>query len=152
MTFEARDNAAKVVPARHRLAQGSTIRQSTKTRGGRKTASQKQKWDQQVGLFLVNRSPSPNFPADRPLTAELLKFSKTLDESKKISPALKRSPSAPILAEKKSPLKKRTEKPEGCSLLNPTMLKRHAMSVDNPSYNPQQVIFFLLKTSKPSGP
>ncbi|XP_003489663.2 uncharacterized protein LOC100741224 [Bombus impatiens] len=139
MTFEARDNAAKVVPARFRFNQTSTIKNTRNQRNRRSTSSQTTKWDHQLGVFKVNRSPSPSIHevSRKQLTAEFLQFSKELSE-KQTGHSIKKSPSAPTLIEKKSP-RKRTPKYAGCALLNPELLQRHALSVDNPSYSPHQV-------------
>lgn len=141
MTFEARDSAAKVVPARYRFNQASTLRSSKNQRQNRRsTSSQTTKWDHQLGLFRVNRSPSPSTheASRKQLTAEFMQFSKDLRD-KGVAHAIKKSPSAPTLIDKKSP-RRRSPKYAGCSLLNPELLQRHAVSVDNPSYSPHQVI------------
>lgn len=137
MTFEARDSAAKVVPARYRFNQSSTLRGSKTQRNRRSTSSQTTKWDHQLGLFRVNRSPSPSTHevSRKQLTAEFMQFSKNLQE-KGVAHSIKKSPSAPTLVDKKSP-RRRSPKYAGCSLLNPELLQRHALSVDNPSYSPQ---------------
>lgn len=137
MTFEARDSAAKVVPARYRFNQASTLRGSKSQRSRRSTSSQTTKWDHQLGLFRVNRSPSPSTHevSRKQLTAEFMQFSKDLQE-KGVAHSMKKSPSAPTLIDKKSP-RRRSPKYAGCSLLNPELLQRHALSVDNPSYSPQ---------------
>lgn len=139
MTFEARDSAAKVVPARYRFNQTSTIRSTKSQRNRRSTSSQTTKWDHQLGLFRVNRSPSPSTHevSRKQLTAEFMQFSKDLQE-KGVAHSIKKSPSAPTLIDKKSP-RRRSPKYAGCSLLNPELLQRHALSVDNPSYSPHQV-------------
>lgn len=142
MTFEARDSAAKVVPARYRFNQASTLKTTNKSQRNRKsTSSQTSKWDHQLGLFRTNRSPSPSLrdSARRQQTQEFMQFSKTLNE-KVVTSAIKKSPSAPSLVAKKSPSRRRAPKfASGCALLNPDLLRRHAVSVDNPGYNPQQV-------------
>ncbi|XP_076755203.1 uncharacterized protein LOC143425987 [Xylocopa sonorina] len=139
MTFEARDNAAKVVPARFRFNQTSTIKNPRNQRNRRSTSSQTTKWDHQLGVFRVNRSPSPSVHevSRKQLTAEFMQFSKELND-KQAGHSIKKSPSAPTLIDKKSP-RKRTSKYAGCALLNPELLQRHALSVDNPSYSPHQV-------------
>ncbi|XP_076680199.1 uncharacterized protein LOC143375197 [Andrena cerasifolii] len=138
MTFEARDNAAKVVPARFRFPQASTIKNIRNQRNRRSTSSQTTKWDHQLGVFRVNRSPSPSAheASRKQLTAEFMQFSKDLN-AKEAAHSIKKSPSAPTLIDKKSP-RKRTPKYTGCALLNPELLQRHALSVDNPSYSPHQ--------------
>lgn len=139
MTFEARDSAAKVVPARYRFNQASTLKGAKSQRNRRSTSSQTTKWDHQLGLFRVNRSPSPSTHevSRKQLTAEFMQFSKDLRE-KGVAHSIKKSPSAPTLVDKKSP-RRRSPKYAGCSLLNPELLQRHALSVDNPSYSPHQV-------------
>ncbi|XP_011874406.1 PREDICTED: uncharacterized protein LOC105565647 isoform X2 [Vollenhovia emeryi] len=151
MTFEARDSAAKVVPARYRFNQASTLRSSKSQRNRRSTSSQTTKWDHQLGLFRVNRSPSPSTHevSRKQLTAEFMQFSKDLRE-KGVAHAIKKSPSAPTLIDKKSP-RRRSPKYAGCSLLNPELLQRHALSVDNPSYSPHQVSRESLEHQKMSG-
>ncbi|XP_033212477.1 uncharacterized protein LOC117170064 [Belonocnema kinseyi] len=138
MTFEARDNAAKVGPARLRQNQTASLKQAKDNRSRRSIhCQQTSKWDQQPGLFRTNRSPSPS-PHDAArmqTTAGFIQFSKGLNE-KEGSHLIKKSPSAPTLAEKKSP-KPRSPKFAGSALLNkPDLLQRHAVSVDNPGYNP----------------
>ncbi|XP_032593716.1 uncharacterized protein LOC6557235 isoform X3 [Drosophila grimshawi] len=108
MTFEARDSAAKVVPARLRAGGGSTCNKSTTRSNQGSSASQRRgmgaqyqstRWDQHFGVF---RS-SPNDahqqlqavagatgsaatqPFDREaLTAELVKFSKSLSSVRRV--------------------------------------------------------------------
>ncbi|XP_017885128.1 uncharacterized protein LOC108627998 [Ceratina calcarata] len=137
MTFEARDNAAKVVPARFRFTQASTIKNTRNQRNRRSTSSQTTKWDHQLGVFRMNKSPSPSVHevSRKQLTTKFMQFSKELNE-KQAGHSIKKSPSAPTLIDKKSP-RKRTSKYAGCALLNPDLLQRHALSVDNPSYSPQ---------------
>ena len=141
MTFEARDNAAKVVPARLRVNQAGPIKPTKSQRTRRSTSCQTSKWDQQWGLFRTTRSPTPSAHSHdatrKQLTAEFAQFSKEL-EDKDNSNTMKKSPSAPTLVEKRSP-RKRAPKFAGCALLNPELLQRHAISVDNPGYNPYQV-------------
>ncbi|CAK9822958.1 hypothetical protein ANTRET_LOCUS1387 [Anthophora retusa] len=151
MTFEARDNAAKVVPARFRFNQTSTIKNTRNQRNRRSTSSQTTKWDHQLGLFRVNRSPTPSIHevSRKQLTAEFMQFSKELNQ-KQAGHSIKKSPSAPTLIDKKSP-RKRTPKYAGCALLNPELLQRHALSVDNPSYSPHQVSRESLEQQKMEG-
>ncbi|XP_012226676.1 uncharacterized protein [Linepithema humile] len=151
MTFEARDSAAKVVPARYRFNQTSTLRTSKNQRNRRSTSSQTTKWDHQLGLFRVNRSPSPSTHevSRKQLTAEFMQFSKDLQE-KGMAHSIKKSPSAPTLIDKKSP-RRRSPKYAGCSLLNPELLQRHALSVDNPSYSPHQISRESLEHQKMNG-
>ncbi|XP_032688972.1 uncharacterized protein LOC116852577 isoform X2 [Odontomachus brunneus] len=151
MTFEARDSAAKVVPARFRFSQTSTLKSSKSQRNRRSTSSQTTKWDHQLGLFRVNRSPSPSTHevSRKQLTAEFMQFSKDLKE-KGVAHAIKKSPSAPTLIDKKSPRRK-SPKYAACSLLNPELLQRHALSVDNPSYSPHQISRESLEHQKMNG-
>ncbi|XP_023247616.1 uncharacterized protein LOC106639028 [Copidosoma floridanum] len=161
MTFEARNSAAKVMPARFRFNNAQQT-QSVKTgaknhqRSRKSTSSQTSKWDHQLGLFRTNRSPSPSLRESsrrrQLLTAEFVQFSKAL-EDRGVTRPIKRSPSAPVLdAHKKSPTRlgtARGARQSGryagsstagrCALLNPELLKRHAISVDNPGYSPHQV-------------
>ncbi|XP_059217076.1 uncharacterized protein LOC106094612 isoform X3 [Stomoxys calcitrans] len=90
MTFEARDSAAKVVPARFRAGvNGSkiTVRSNQSSSASQRRAIglqyQSSRWDQQFGVF--RSSPATEQPQTTPapfdreaLTAELIKFSKTL--------------------------------------------------------------------------
>ncbi|KAM0732120.1 hypothetical protein ACS0PU_001662 [Formica fusca] len=151
MTFEARDSAAKVVPARYRFNQASTLKGSKSQRNRRSTSSQTTRWDHQLGLFKVNRSPSPSTHevSRKQLTAEFMQFSKDLQE-KGVAHSIKKSPSAPTLIDKKSP-RRRSPKYAGCSLLNPELLQRHALSVDNPSYSPHQISRESLEHQKMNG-
>ncbi|XP_076292296.1 uncharacterized protein LOC143214789 [Lasioglossum baleicum] len=151
MTFEARDNAAKVVPARFRFNQTSTIKTIKNQRNRRSISSQTTKWDHQLGVFRVNRSPSPSIHEvlRKQLTAEFMQFSKELDD-KHTGHCIKKSPSAPTLIDKKSP-RKRTPKYAGCALLNPELLQRHALSVDNPSYSAHQTSRESLEQQKMGG-
>ncbi|XP_012271501.1 uncharacterized protein LOC105694936 [Orussus abietinus] len=151
MTFEARDSAAKVVPARFRHNQSTTLKSTSKSqRSRRSTSSQTTRWDHQLGLFRVNRSPSPGREvARKQLTAEFVRFSRSLHD-RTGSCALKKSPSAPSLVEKRSP-RSRPPKYAGCALLNPELLQRHALSVDNPGYNPQASSRESLERRKMSG-
>ncbi|XP_076174651.1 uncharacterized protein LOC143150344 [Ptiloglossa arizonensis] len=151
MTFEARDNAAKVVPARFRFNQPSTIKSIRNQRNRRSISSQTTKWDHQLGVFKMNRSPSPSVHEvlRKQLTAEFMQFSKEMNE-KQASHSIKKSPSAPTLVDKKSP-RKRIPKYAGCALLNPELLQRHALSVDNPSYSTYQVSRESLEQQKMGG-
>ncbi|XP_061402453.1 uncharacterized protein LOC133338293 [Musca vetustissima] len=102
MTFEARDSAAKVVPARFRAGvNGSkiTVRSNQSSSASQRRAIglqyQTTRWDQQFGVF--RSSPATEQPQATPapfdreaLTAELIKFSKTLSASARFSPKLRR--------------------------------------------------------------
>lgn len=141
MTFEARDSAAKVVPARFRFNQNTPCKSTKQQRSRRSTSCQTSRWDHQLGLFRVHRSPSPSTHevSRKQLTAELMEFSKNLKEKNGLQP-MKKSPSAPNLVFKNSPRKVKTSSSNryaGCALLNAELLKRHAISVDNAGYNPQ---------------
>nr|XP_014094151.1 uncharacterized protein LOC106620241 isoform X1 [Bactrocera oleae]XP_036228127.1 uncharacterized protein LOC106620241 isoform X1 [Bactrocera oleae]XP_036228128.1 uncharacterized protein LOC106620241 isoform X1 [Bactrocera oleae]XP_036228129.1 uncharacterized protein LOC106620241 isoform X1 [Bactrocera oleae]XP_036228130.1 uncharacterized protein LOC106620241 isoform X1 [Bactrocera oleae] len=102
MTFEARDSAAKVVPARFRAGAGgskTTVRsnQSSATSQRRAIGIQLQssRWDQQFGVFRTSPAEPPPQATPQPfdrdaLTAELVKFSKSLSASARFSPQLRR--------------------------------------------------------------
>ncbi|XP_015602998.1 uncharacterized protein LOC107271469 isoform X2 [Cephus cinctus] len=136
MTFEARDSAAKVVPARFRFNQNTPIKTAKSQRSRRSTSCQTSRWDHQLGLFRVNRSPSPSLhdSSRKQLTVDLMKFSRNLHD-KRTSHPIKKSPSAPSLIEKRSP-RRRAPKYSGCALLNPKLLQR-PLSVDHPGYSPK---------------
>ncbi|EDW18367.1 uncharacterized protein LOC6582187 isoform X1 [Drosophila mojavensis] len=115
MTFEARDSAAKVVPARLRAGAGSCNKTTTRSNQG-SSASQRRgmgaqyqstRWDQHFGVFrsspgdphqqlqAVAGAPSSGQtqaqPFDREaLTTELINFSKSLSASARFSPKLRR--------------------------------------------------------------
>ncbi|XP_015112282.1 uncharacterized protein LOC107037957 [Diachasma alloeum] len=153
MTFEARDSAAKVVPARFRFNQGSTLKYARHQRPRRSTSSQTTKWDHQLGLFRVNRTPSPSTHeiSRKALTAEFVRFSKNLGDKGVPEHPIKKSPSAPSLVMKKSPSRRKTSKFAACALLNPELLQRHAVSVDNPGYSPPRVSRESLDNNKMNG-
>ncbi|KAM7357119.1 uncharacterized protein ACRADG_002610 [Cochliomyia hominivorax] len=101
MTFEARDSAAKVVPARLRAGAGSkiTVRSNQSSSASQRRAIgmqfQNTRWDQQFGVFRSSPAAevpqTTNMPFDREaLTAELVKFSKSLSASARFSPKLRR--------------------------------------------------------------
>ncbi|XP_058827366.1 uncharacterized protein LOC131687304 isoform X2 [Topomyia yanbarensis] len=107
MTFEARDSAAKVVPARFKLSSTArnTSRRSTSTSNGpTSAASQSARWEQHLGVFRT--SPAVEQVPDRKaLTAALVHFSRALgtpkvshqpSESRRVS----RSGSEPNLTDK----------------------------------------------------
>nr|XP_036228131.1 uncharacterized protein LOC106620241 isoform X2 [Bactrocera oleae]XP_036228132.1 uncharacterized protein LOC106620241 isoform X2 [Bactrocera oleae]XP_036228133.1 uncharacterized protein LOC106620241 isoform X2 [Bactrocera oleae]XP_036228134.1 uncharacterized protein LOC106620241 isoform X2 [Bactrocera oleae] len=96
MTFEARDSAAKVVPARFRAGAGgskTTVRsnQSSATSQRRAIGIQLQssRWDQQFGVFRTSPAEPPPQATPQPfdrdaLTAELVKFSKSLSSGRQL--------------------------------------------------------------------
>ncbi|XP_017861460.1 PREDICTED: uncharacterized protein LOC108612909 isoform X2 [Drosophila arizonae] len=112
MTFEARDSAAKVVPARLRAGAGSCNKTTTRSNQG-SSASQRRgmgaqyqstRWDQHFGVFrsspgdphqqlqAVAGAPSSGQtqaqPFDREaLTAELINFSKSLSSVRRVRPS-----------------------------------------------------------------
>uniref|UniRef100_A0A1A9W3B4 Transmembrane protein 200A n=1 Tax=Glossina brevipalpis TaxID=37001 RepID=A0A1A9W3B4_9MUSC len=101
MTFEARDSAAKVVPARLRPVGNSktTVRSNQSSAASQRRAAgvqlQATRWDQHFGVF--RSSPATEIPQSTPapldreaLTAELVKFSKSLSASARFSPQLRR--------------------------------------------------------------
>ncbi|XP_063995494.1 uncharacterized protein LOC135172912 [Diachasmimorpha longicaudata] len=153
MTFEARDSAAKVVPARFRFNQNSTLKYGRHQRPRRSTSSQTTKWDHQLGLFRVNRTPSPSAHeiSRKALTAEFVRFSKNLGDKGVPEHPIKKSPSAPSLVMKKSPSRRKTSKFAACALLNPELLQRHAVSVDNPGYSPPRISRESLDNNKMTG-
>lgn len=121
MTFEARDSASKVVPARlkyaaahgHRLykpspAVSSKLHSSMRSDSRRSTSCQT-KWEQQQGLYRTGPgSPCASEILNRrALTAAFIQFSKNLqqagiDKAHQTSP-ISKSPSAPNLAENQKP-------------------------------------------------
>lgn len=143
MTFEARDSAAKVGPARSRLNQTASIKQTKSQRSRKSIPCQPSKWDQQPGLF---RTPSPSSQdaTKKQFPTGVMDFSKEPNGDDNSHPVIKKSPSAPTLVEKKSP-RQRAPKFSGCALLNPELLQRYAASVDNPTYNTQVNESFTLK-------
>ncbi|XP_067645831.1 uncharacterized protein [Eurosta solidaginis] len=98
MTFEARDSAAKVVPARFRAGttgSKTTMRsnQSSATSQRRAIGIQLQttRWDQQFGVFRTSPAKPPPQTTPQPfdreaLTAELIKFSKSLSSGRQVKP------------------------------------------------------------------
>ncbi|KAG5679021.1 hypothetical protein PVAND_008624 [Polypedilum vanderplanki] len=119
MTFEARDSAAKVVPARFKLSNngrnrgngqgGNSSRRTTtsvqSTESSHKTSGvQSGRWEQHLGLF--KSSPGSDLPTDRhALTAALIHFSRTLGSPKCVVPVssefrMSKSGSVPNLNEK----------------------------------------------------
>ncbi|XP_035788368.1 uncharacterized protein LOC118464809 isoform X2 [Anopheles albimanus] len=92
MTFEARDSAAKVVPARFKLSSQSnrnpsrqnTSRRSTVGNGtgpGLITAAQTARWEQHLGVFRTSPA-TEQVPDRKALTAALVHFSKALGTPK----------------------------------------------------------------------
>ncbi|XP_017957789.1 uncharacterized protein LOC108652196 isoform X2 [Drosophila navojoa] len=121
MTFEARDSAAKVVPARLRAGTGSCNKTTTRSNQG-SSASQRRgmgaqyqstRWDQHFGVFrsspgdphqqlqAVAGAPSSGQtqaqPFDREaLTAELINFSKSLSSVRRVRPSRNASGSGSV--------------------------------------------------------
>ncbi|XP_049542753.1 uncharacterized protein LOC125955658 [Anopheles darlingi] len=93
MTFEARDSAAKVVPARFKLSSQSNrnpSRQNTSRRStgvgngaapGLITAAQTARWEQHLGVFRTSPA-TEQVPDRKALTAALVHFSKALGTPK----------------------------------------------------------------------
>ncbi|XP_049293691.1 uncharacterized protein LOC125769180 [Anopheles funestus] len=92
MTFEARDSAAKVVPARFKLnAQGSARNPSRNNNSRRSTGvsngptaimgSQTARWEQHLGVFRTSPA-TEQVPDRKALTAALVHFSKALGTPK----------------------------------------------------------------------
>ncbi|KAL5290296.1 hypothetical protein ACFFRR_009941 [Megaselia abdita] len=102
MTFEARDSAAKVVPARFKSTGSNSCRSNVKTSNSNSSQSQrrtgngvlqKTRWDHHLGVFRTSPSEPPPLPPpiDRQaLTAALIHFSKTMGTSPNTSPKLRR--------------------------------------------------------------
>ncbi|XP_055529282.1 uncharacterized protein LOC129721129 [Wyeomyia smithii] len=123
MTFEARDSAAKVVPARFKLSgtarnpsRSNMSRRSTSTSNGpASVASQTARWEQHLGVFRT--SPAVEQVTDRKaLTAALVHFSKALGTPKAIhqpceSRRVSRSGSVPNLTADKLPAPLAVESP-----------------------------------------
>ncbi|XP_032575025.1 histone-lysine N-methyltransferase Suv4-20 isoform X1 [Drosophila sechellia] len=118
MTFEARDSAAKVVPARLRAGGGGSSKNPSRSNQG-SSASQRRgmgaqyqssRWDQHFGVFRSSpgdphqqpqtacistthphQHSHPQQPFDREaLTAELVQFSRSLSASNRFSPQWRR--------------------------------------------------------------
>nr|XP_016994168.2 uncharacterized protein LOC108055364 [Drosophila takahashii] len=118
MTFEARDSAAKVVPARLRAGGGGSSKNPSRSNQG-SSASQRRgmgaqyqssRWDQHFGVFrsspgdphqqpqtacISNTHPHPHAHPQQPfdreaLTAELVKFSRSLSASNRFCPQWRR--------------------------------------------------------------
>ncbi|XP_054084385.1 uncharacterized protein LOC105214921 isoform X2 [Zeugodacus cucurbitae] len=139
MTFEARDSAAKVVPARFRAGAGgskTTVRsnQSSATSQRRAIGIQLQssRWDQQFGVFRTSPAEPPPQTTPQPfdrdaLTAELVKFSKSLSSGRQVK---SRSPRI-----SNSLVQRNTRENGGpCSLLQPPATNKlywHAASFDD---------------------
>lgn len=167
MTFEARDSAAKVGPARLKCTTGHPHRHSklspavsNKLHSSVRTDSRRStsKWDQAAVYRGVGGSPAAGALDRRALTAAFIQFSKNLQQTSPVATTLSKSPSAPNLAETKSPTpsvspylkshispRKRPRRvrsslhpsASGCTLLSPHVyLQRQALSMDNPDYNP----------------
>ncbi|KAF5276457.1 hypothetical protein FQA39_LY06526 [Lamprigera yunnana] len=153
MTFEARDSAAKVVPARFKLSTsgpptkascGYTAHPNRSTHNSLRTSG-----SQTTNLQYTNHLHSPT---DRhALTQSFMNFSRGLaveSQTKGISPqgSISKSPSAPNLvvehgAEDPNVTQAKTLTHDNlsaksnrtfaaCALLNPSLLHRHALSVD----------------------
>lgn len=72
MTFEARDSAAKVVPARFKMAPVKVRQVAAAAR--RSAGSQTARWEHHLGVF----KSSPTSSDRRALTAAFMQFSKNL--------------------------------------------------------------------------
>lgn len=72
MTFEARDSAAKVMPARLKVTPGAVRQAAAAAR--RCASSQTHRWENQLGVFKSSPTPSDR----RALTAAFMQFSKNL--------------------------------------------------------------------------
>ncbi|XP_037909031.1 uncharacterized protein LOC119650372 [Hermetia illucens] len=114
MTFEARDSAAKVVPARLKVTGNSrnNVRSNTSSATSARRANemmhQATRWDYHLGVFRTSPAdpPQPLTPMDRQaMTAALIHFSKTLGNSPRQSPKsrrISRSGSVPNLTSSQS--------------------------------------------------
>ncbi|XP_062543862.1 uncharacterized protein LOC134211200 isoform X2 [Armigeres subalbatus] len=127
MTFEARDSAAKVVPARFKLSgntrnasRNTTSRRSTTVSNGpaaNQAASQSARWEQHLGVFRT--SPAVEQVPDRKaLTAALVHFSRALGTPKASHPQcesrrVSRSGSVPNLSVDKLPVPPVSGSPAG---------------------------------------
>ncbi|XP_055601811.1 serine-rich adhesin for platelets [Uranotaenia lowii] len=112
MTFEARDSAAKVVPARFKLSgnarttnRNAASRRSTSVSNGPASlGSQNARWEQHLGVFRTSPAVEQVMPDRKALTAALVHFSRALGtpkatktcESRRVS----RSGSVPNLTDK----------------------------------------------------
>ncbi|XP_052859732.1 uncharacterized protein LOC128266982 [Anopheles cruzii] len=92
MTFEARDSAAKVVPARFKLSGHGTARSSSRQNTSRRSTgisngpsgavgSQTARWEQHLGVFRTSPA-TEQVPDRKALTAALVHFSKALGTPK----------------------------------------------------------------------
>ncbi|KAL1129121.1 hypothetical protein AAG570_013652 [Ranatra chinensis] len=149
MTFEARDSAAKVVPARNkyggavgRVGSGAAPFQASRAHSSvRSGGSGQQQAAAAVAAALRAGSPCPS-ETRRALTAQFVQFSRALQHGSVGGPGstpISKSPSAPNLAENSPNLSPMTSgfhhTPGGCALLSPhALLYRQALSVDNPDY------------------
>ncbi|XP_059612938.1 uncharacterized protein LOC132259358 [Phlebotomus argentipes] len=115
MTFEARDSAAKVVPARFKMG-GSGSGGGSRSNGRSASSSRRatgvaatptpvnpNRWEQHMGLFRTAGSSGEKAPSRQALTAALIHFSKTLGSPEVSSPVkprkVSRSGSVPNLAD-----------------------------------------------------
>ncbi|EAT43463.1 AAEL005128-PA [Aedes aegypti] len=125
MTFEARDSAAKVVPARFKLSsnnrnasRNTASRRSTSVANGpTQVPSQSARWEQHLGVFRT--SPAVEQVPDRKaLTAALVHFSRALGTPKASHPScesrrVSRSGSVPNLSVDKLPVPSVSGSPAG---------------------------------------
>ncbi|XP_060535310.1 uncharacterized protein LOC132707461 [Cylas formicarius] len=158
MTFEARDSAAKVVPARLKVSMtGPPAAAGLRTRNGH--GSLRTAASQTAANFLPATSSSKRYPpaggpalADRhALKQSFVHFSRGLaleptpqarrsrDSLKVQQGSINRSPSAPDLKEHEGPPQAAPQSSRqtlaACALLNPGLLHRHAVSVDETTGN-----------------
>ncbi|XP_030386255.1 uncharacterized protein LOC115633050 [Scaptodrosophila lebanonensis] len=147
MTFEARDSAAKVVPARLRGAAAGNNKTNSRSNQG-SSASQRRgmgaqyqssRWDQQFGVFRSSpgdahqqqhpggASGPHQQPFDREaLTAELVKFSKSLSSVRRVRQTRggTGSGSTRIISNSSSLIQRATREHATCSLLQPPSANR----------------------------
>ncbi len=155
MTFEQRDNAAKVIPNRIHLnsMHGQSINRHSKPSPGSRQPFREGSGRRHIPGYLVD--PLEDF-SRRDLTADFIQFSRNLQqasiEKNLVRQTMGRSPSAPNLAVTPDLLSSRTTSPLhtkhsrnslhpliGQSFLSPHVLHRQALSVDNSDYYPHHI-------------
>lgn len=156
MTFEQRDNAAKVIPNRLHLnsAHGHSVNRHNKpSPGSRQPLREGSGRRHTPSCHAIE--PMEDF-SRRDLTADFIQFSRNLQQvsiEKSLSQVITRCPSAPNLAvspdlfpssktssPKHTKLSRNSLHPLiGQSYLSPHVLHRQALSVDNPEYYPHNI-------------
>lgn len=156
MTFEQRDNAAKVTPNRLHL---NSLHGHSINRHNKPSPSSRQPLREGSGR---RHTPGAGYLTDpleefsrRDLTADFIQFSRHLQqthiEKHLVQQTMGRSPSAPNLAGFPDPLTSKITSPRhkhsrnslhpliGQSFLSPHVLQRQALSVDIPEYYPRNI-------------